>query len=166
MSFSTLLLSRACSLPRRRAVDRMRRAARVDADDASSGGAVCRPSVDGVQHKLAGSALRDRSLRGYLRVYLSRRHAGRQLSDSNSPYGECVDKAGDVFVADFGGNTGTPAILEYAHGGTKPIATLSDPGYYPESCSIDPTTGNLAVTNDGGPARDLCRCERRPDVLY
>jgi len=75
----------------------------------------------------------------------------QQLSDSNSPFGECVDEAGDVFVADFGGEEGTAAIVEYAHGGTKPIATLSDPGYYPESCSIDPTTGNLAVTNDGGP---------------
>lgn len=75
----------------------------------------------------------------------------QQLSDSNNPLGECVDKAGDVFVADLGGNTGTAAILEYAHGGTSPIATLSDPGYYPESCSIDSTTGNLAVTNDGGP---------------
>jgi hypothetical protein len=74
-----------------------------------------------------------------------------QLSDSNFPYGECVDKAGDVFVADFGGDSGIAAILEYAHGGASPIATLSDPGYYPESCSIDPTTGNLAVTNDGGP---------------
>ena len=74
-----------------------------------------------------------------------------ELSDPNSPYGECVDKAGDVFVADFGGVGGTAAILEYAHGGTTPIATLSDPGYYPEACSIDPTTGNLAVTNDSGP---------------
>lgn len=74
----------------------------------------------------------------------------QQLSDSNIPYGECVDKAGDVFVADFGGEEGTAGIVEYAHGGTKPIATLTDPGYYPESCSIDPTTGNLAVTNDGG----------------
>lgn len=75
----------------------------------------------------------------------------QQLGDSNNPFGECVDKAGDVFVVDFGGISGTAAILEYAHGGTSPIATLSDPGYYPESCSIDPTTGNLAVTNDGGP---------------
>jgi DNA-binding beta-propeller fold protein YncE len=74
-----------------------------------------------------------------------------QLSDSNNPFGECVDKTGDVFVAEFGGNAGTAAILEYAHGGTSPIATLSDPGYHPESCSIDPTTGNLAVTNDDGP---------------
>lgn len=75
----------------------------------------------------------------------------QQISDSNSPLGECVDKAGDVFVADFGGETGSAAILEYAHGATNPIATLSDPGYNPESCSIDPTTGNLAVTNTNGP---------------
>ncbi len=83
-------------------------------------------------------------------TYPGKRLVG-QISDSNSPFGECVDKAGDVFVADFGGDTGTAAILEYAHGGTMPIATLSDPGYYPETCSVDPTTGNLAVTNDGGP---------------
>ncbi len=71
-----------------------------------------------------------------------------ELADSNTPFGECVDKSGDVFVANFGTEGGTPGIVEYAHGGTSPIATLSDPGYSPEACSIDPTTGNLAVTND------------------
>jgi hypothetical protein len=70
-----------------------------------------------------------------------------QLSDSNSPQGQCVDKAGDVFVMDY--VEANPAILEYAHGGTSPIATLNDPGYYPGACAIDPTTGNLAVTNSG-----------------
>lgn len=83
-------------------------------------------------------------------TYPGKRLVG-QISDSNSPFGECVDKAGDVFVADFGGETGTAAILEYAHGGMNPIATLSDPGYYPQACSIDPTTGNLAVANWNGP---------------
>jgi hypothetical protein len=73
-----------------------------------------------------------------------------ELADSNAPFGECVDKLGDVFVVDFGGEGGTAGIVEYAHGGTSPIATLSDPGYYPEACSIDPTTGNLAVTNESG----------------
>jgi hypothetical protein len=72
-----------------------------------------------------------------------------ELADSNSPLGECVDKAGDVFVVDFGGENGVGGIVEYAHGGTSPIATLSDPGYNPLACSIDPTTGNLAVTSDG-----------------
>jgi hypothetical protein len=71
-----------------------------------------------------------------------------ELADSNAPFGECVDKSGDVFVIDFGGEGGTAGIVEYAHGGTSPIATLTDPGYYPQACSIDPTTGNLAVTNE------------------
>ncbi|HEY2474430.1 MAG TPA: hypothetical protein VGI19_06465, partial [Candidatus Cybelea sp.] len=57
--------------------------------------------------------------------------------------GECVDNAGDVWIV----NEGESDILEYAHGGTSPIATLSDPENFPVDCSIDPTTGNLAVTN-------------------
>jgi hypothetical protein len=61
------------------------------------------------------------------------------------PLGECVDQQGDVFVAD-----GTGQIFEYAHGGTRRIGTLSMQGYSPESCAVDPTTGNLAVTWDKG----------------
>jgi hypothetical protein len=37
-------------------------------------------------------------------------------------------------------------VYEYAHGGTAPIATLSDPGLA-KGCAIDPVTGNLAVSN-------------------
>jgi DNA-binding beta-propeller fold protein YncE len=59
------------------------------------------------------------------------------------PAGECVDAAGNVFVT----NTGASNVLEFAHGGTTPIATLDDSGYFPVGCSVDPTTGNLAVTN-------------------
>jgi DNA-binding beta-propeller fold protein YncE len=65
------------------------------------------------------------------------------ITGLNGPEGECSDKAGDVFVA----NTGATEVLEYAHGGMSPIATLNDSGYYPLGCSVDPTTGNLAVTN-------------------
>jgi hypothetical protein len=65
------------------------------------------------------------------------------LTGFSGPEGECVDKKGDIFIANFGASN----TLEYAHGGTSPIATLSDPGYYPSGCSIDPTTGDLAVTN-------------------
>jgi hypothetical protein len=58
--------------------------------------------------------------------------------------GLCADAKGDVFVA----NTNADNIEEYAHGGTKPIATLADlPHYFPSSCAIDPVTGDLAVTN-------------------
>ncbi len=65
------------------------------------------------------------------------------LSDFSKPYGECVDKSGNVYITDssFG------KIYEYAHGGTKPIRALKDPSYQPYGCAVDPTTGNLAVAN-------------------
>ncbi len=66
------------------------------------------------------------------------------LTGFNGPTGECADKTGDVFIA----NYDAANILEYAHGGTSRVATLKDAGYYPSSCSIDPTTGNLAVANE------------------
>ena len=62
------------------------------------------------------------------------------LTSFSSPAGECVDKSGDVFI------TSKSGILEYAHGGTTPIATLKDAGSA-QGCSVDPKTGNLAVTN-------------------
>lgn len=65
------------------------------------------------------------------------------LTGFQTPYGLCVDKAANVWIV----NDAASQIVEYAHGGTAPIATLSDPGVYPEGCSVDPTTGNLAVTN-------------------
>ena len=69
------------------------------------------------------------------------------LSLEGSPYGECVDKKGNVFITTRGGpSVDTGTIYEYAHGAKKPIATLSDPGT-PNACSVDSITGNLAVTN-------------------
>jgi len=65
------------------------------------------------------------------------------LTGFADPAGECVDANGNVFIANTGGNN----IIEYAHGGSSPIATLKDKGYFPFGCSIDPTTGDLAVTN-------------------
>jgi hypothetical protein len=65
------------------------------------------------------------------------------LSGFRRATGECVDEAGDVWITSYV----SAEIVEYAHGGTTPIATLSDPGEYPISCSVDPTTGNLAVGN-------------------
>jgi hypothetical protein len=65
------------------------------------------------------------------------------LKGFSDPYGVCADKAGNVFVTDFGGEI----IVEYAHGATKPIETLHDNGT-PNSCAVDPLTGDLAVTNN------------------
>jgi hypothetical protein len=39
-------------------------------------------------------------------------------------------------------------VIEYAHGGTQPIQTLDDGSESPSACSVDKTTGNLAVLND------------------
>lgn len=57
--------------------------------------------------------------------------------------GLCSDKKGDVYVATYGSS----GIVEYAHGGTTPIKTLPDSNGLSYGCSVDPTTGNLAVTN-------------------
>jgi hypothetical protein len=56
---------------------------------------------------------------------------------------ECVDAAGNVFIADGGANQ----LLEYAHGGTTPIKTYNEPGFV-HGCAIDPVNGNLAVLHD------------------
>lgn len=69
-----------------------------------------------------------------------------KLTGFSDPSGLCVDKAGNVYVA----NAGAKNILEYAHGGTKPIATLTDESDAPFSCSIDPSTGDLAVSGSYG----------------
>lgn len=53
------------------------------------------------------------------------------------------DRNGNVFFADPYNST----MIEYAHGGTFPIALLDDPGYQPHSCSVDPRSGDLAVMN-------------------
>jgi hypothetical protein len=66
------------------------------------------------------------------------------LSGLSAPTGLCSDRNGNVFVADYG------AVVEYAHGGTSPIATLEDPGTYAEDCAVDPETNDLAVVNFTG----------------
>ncbi len=63
-----------------------------------------------------------------------------QLSGVNDPYGQCVDKKGNVWVVAFGGSS----VSEFAHGGTQVMKTLTT-DYQPMGCSVDPTTGNLAV---------------------
>ncbi len=58
----------------------------------------------------------------------------------------CADpNNGNVFVSE------SSDVVEYAHGATTPIATLTPPpGYHTlTGCSVDPTTGNLAVASEG-----------------
>ena len=65
------------------------------------------------------------------------------LGGFDFPYGQCVDKAGDVFIT----NTNASDILEYPHGSSSPIATIGDAGEHPAGCSVDPLNGDLAVNN-------------------
>ena len=63
------------------------------------------------------------------------------LTGFSQPGSPCVDAKSDVFVPD-GLNA---RIVEFAHGGSKPISVLSDSGEVPAGCSVDLTTGDLAV---------------------
>ncbi len=70
------------------------------------------------------------------------------LTGFKSPMGECVDKAGDVYVTD----RWRKEVVEYAHGGKEPINVIKLAPYEPYGCSIDPVSGKLAVANyAGGP---------------
>jgi hypothetical protein len=78
-------------------------------------------------------------------VYVYNYETGRRvgtLTGFEFPFQQCVDKRGDVWIIDGRASTAN----EYVHGGTSPIKVLSTNGFS-EACSIDPTTGNLAVSN-------------------
>jgi len=64
------------------------------------------------------------------------------LTGFMEPQGECSDREGDVWIV----NTQKTQVVQYAHGGTTPIAKVLDPGEYPSGCAVD-GQGNLAVTN-------------------
>ncbi|MGA8795664.1 MAG: hypothetical protein WB526_01185 [Candidatus Cybelea sp.] len=69
------------------------------------------------------------------------------LTGFDYPRGLCSDRLGNVWVANASTESGEGYLVEYAHGGMTPIATLSDTGESPVACSIDPSTGNLAAAN-------------------
>jgi hypothetical protein len=62
------------------------------------------------------------------------------------PQSLCTDRAQNVYVVD----RERYQITEYAHGGSKPLKILVDPSGSPLGCSVDPTTGNLAVSSFEG----------------
>jgi hypothetical protein len=65
------------------------------------------------------------------------------LTDQNNPAGLCTDNKNNVYVTQLYGHQ----IVEYRHGRTTAIKTLSDSGYEPGACSVDQKTGDLAVAN-------------------
>ncbi len=74
-------------------------------------------------------------------------HLVGMLSGFIDPGGLCTDGQGDVFITD----EIVHRVFEYAHGGTNPIATLNAPGRLVVACSVDPTTGNVAVNTADAP---------------
>jgi hypothetical protein len=62
------------------------------------------------------------------------------LTGFGKPRSECADEAGNVWIADIEGRD----VIEYPHGGTKPIASLDTFGV-PVGCSVDSGARDLAV---------------------
>ncbi|HEY2554079.1 MAG TPA: hypothetical protein VGI15_02420 [Candidatus Cybelea sp.] len=58
------------------------------------------------------------------------------------PQGLCAAASGNWWVV----ASGSDEVLEFAHGGTTPLKTLNVSGGEPAGCTVDPTSGNLAVT--------------------
>jgi hypothetical protein len=81
---------------------------------------------------------------------------GIQLAGTLTGFSElsglCTDKNGDVLVVD----SYARRIYRYNHGGTKRIGVIKEEGAsIPNACAVDPTTGNVATTDqyngDGKP---------------
>jgi hypothetical protein len=77
-----------------------------------------------------------------------------QLTGFFNPEGLCVDKKGNVYVTN-DTSEGVYQITEYAHGSTSATRTLHDPDGRANGCSVDPTTGNLAVADFWGPNESI-----------
>jgi hypothetical protein len=74
------------------------------------------------------------------------------LAFSDTPWGLCNDKVGRVFITHFhqyGRVSGE--VDEYEHGSSTPVAKMSLPKSESATCSVDPTTGNLAVATSRSP---------------
>jgi hypothetical protein len=70
----------------------------------------------------------------------------QKLTAFSGPQGACVDKSGDVWIAD----TNNSRLVEYAYHGSKPKATLADAGDYPIGCAVSSKSGTLAVNGLSG----------------
>lgn len=72
------------------------------------------------------------------------------LKGFKSAVGDCVDKQGNVFVTNHLYAHGETRIAKYVHGGDKPVAELANDKHVgPLGCSVDPLTGDLAISGGG-----------------
>jgi hypothetical protein len=71
------------------------------------------------------------------------------LQQIHDPVGVCSDKTGDVWVVN-----APDHVVKYAHGAHSRGPTIEDPrALRLLACSVDPTSGNLAVTDTGRPGQ-------------
>jgi hypothetical protein len=85
----------------------------------------------------------------YIYTYPQGRLLTKITSGISGAVGMCTDAAANVYIT----STLTPAVVEYAHGAASPSATFYEDlgkGGQPNGCSVDPTTGDLAVVNGIG----------------
>ena len=94
------------------------------------------PAMAKAQRPLLYATAGDSQMLVYLYPHLKQRF---DLSPGAQPERECSDRQGDVFVFTLDG------LVEYHHGGVSPVTTIDVEG---ESCSVDPVTGDLAVTEE------------------
>lgn len=64
------------------------------------------------------------------------------LTGFDFPEGECVDTAGNIWIA----NAAASEMVQYSRTGTL-LKTLSDPGFYPADCAVNKSNNDLAVAN-------------------
>jgi hypothetical protein len=70
------------------------------------------------------------------------------LGAFGNPAGLCSDTAGRVYVTVGGFEGMNPSVQEYSHDG-RWLAYVNVPAPWASNCSVDPTTGDLAVVNGG-----------------
>lgn len=66
-----------------------------------------------------------------------------KLTGFNQPLNDCSDAAGNVYIVD----SQDGQVRAYKHGVKSAFRVLSVHGYIPTGCSVDPTTGDLAVAS-------------------
>lgn len=125
---------------------------------ATSSGAQSRAPHDRQSHELLYLADEENNVYVYAYPQLTLEETLTHLT----PGGLCTDKSGNVFISDFE----TKSVVEYAHGGTSPIARLDDLGNRPTDCSVDPLTGNLAVVNAGMSGLSIYKQARGTPTIY
>lgn len=62
------------------------------------------------------------------------------------PDGMCSDSSGNIWIAEDNGSYAS-TLEEFPHAGSSPIRTVSETDGYAGACSVDATTGDLAVAS-------------------